>query len=123
MKLLAQGRISGACPSPNITVWGKESKERFEKYRKDIGKCVQPFTPRDDRRYGVRVDFHLNKQALKLSDLDNLAKTVLDGVFGTFGKKGEKPMDRFVYKLELNKLENIAEEFTEIWIFDLGPVE
>lgn len=121
MKLVAHGKVLGYCPSPSIKAWGR--KNLIETYKQNLLKAdpqTQHLLKR--HRFSVRIDFHLHSQRLQLSDLDNLSKTVLDGLFGTFGQKGTSPNDRFVWRLEASKINSNSEEFTEFWIFDEGPI-
>lgn len=109
----------GECPSPTTKVHGKGRAVRAYEIK------VQQATPKwirseDDKRYRLRIDFHMNTSRLKLSDLDNMAKTIMDGIFGKFGKKNTQPRDRFVWQLELNKFRNEKKVYTEFWLFDLG---
>lgn len=121
MKLIAHGRVLGYCPSPSIKVWGR--KNFVEKYKQDLLEAdVQTKHLPKQHRFSVRIDFHLRSPRLQLSDLENLSKTVLDGLFGTFGQKGSSPNDRFVWRLEATKINTNNEEFTEFWIFDEGPI-
>lgn len=122
MKLVAHGKVPGPCLSPSIKVHGMT---------KQVTKCKTDIFNSDPRiknistehRLSVRIDFHLKTQRLWLSDLDNLSKTVLDGIFGTFGKAGIKPSDRFVWRLETQKIKAEDEEFTEFWVFDEGSIK
>jgi hypothetical protein len=119
MKLIAHGKVSGPCLSPSIKVWKK--RNLIEKYKQDLS-SADPRSKNfpEGHRFSVRIDFHLSGSRLQLSDLDNLSKTVLDGLFGTFGQKGSSPNDRFVWRLEAVKMNAENEEFTEFWIFDEG---
>ncbi len=119
MRLISNARIIGECPSPSTKVHGKAQVIRRYEIK------IQQATPKwirqvDDKRYRLRVDFYMNTARLELSDLDNLAKTIMDGIFGKFGKKKTKPRDRFVWQLELNKIYVEKEPYTEFWLFDLG---
>lgn len=78
MRLIANAQIKGECPSPTTKVHGKGRAVRAYEIK------VQQATPKwireeDDKRYRLRVDFHMNTSRLKLSDLDNMAKTIMDG--------------------------------------------
>ena len=117
MNLIIHGRAEGPCLSPNIKVWGKAAE--VEACQQRIRDAVGRRTLKPDRHYRVRADFHLSGARLKLSDLDNLAKTVLDGIFPK--RQGSSPnvLDRFIWQLELNKIED-ENEFTEFWVFDAG---
>ena len=95
MKLIAHGKVSGHCPTPSIKVWGRKSDiKKYKRYLFNVDPRVKHLPKQ--HRFTVRIDFHLRTQRLQLSDLDNLSKTVLDGLFGTFGRKGSSPKDRFV---------------------------
>jgi len=118
MKLIAHGKVLGYCPTPSIKVWGR--KAIIRKYKRDLLNKIEQFP--EQHRFSVRIDFHLSNSRLRLSDLDNLCKTVLDGLFGTFGKKGSSPRDRFVWRLEATKIDAKKEEFTEFWVFDEGLI-
>ena len=122
MKLIAHGKVSGPCLTPSIKVWGKGKD--VEQYKQKIRQAGPPIEQLPERhRFSVRVDFHLQGSRLQQSDLDNLSKTTLDGLFGTFGKPGSRPLDNFVWHLETRKIEADGQEFTEFWIFDEGPLQ
>ena len=118
MKLIAHAKIQGECPSPSIKVHGKRDVVRAYEIK------VQQATPKKvrsemEKHYRLRIDFYLKPPRLQLSDLDNMAKTIMDGIFGKFGESGTKPVDRFVWQLELNKFESEKKSFTEFWLFEL----
>jgi len=116
MRLIAHARIQGECPSPTTKVQGRRAEIRAYEIK------VQQATPkrvreREDIRYRLRIDFHLMPPRLSLSDLDNMAKTIMDRIFGKFGRAGTKPRDRFVWQLELSKFKATTKGFTEFWLF------
>ena len=124
MKLWASGRVDGPCVSPSIKVHGGadvvEDYERMLGASSPILKKIRGELAKSKKHIevGVRADFHLSGSQLKLSDVDNLAKTLLDGLFGKFGKKGVKPIDRHVHRLELSKVGvTQGKECTEWWIY------
>ena len=122
MKLISHGKVTGPCLSPSIKVWGKGLD--VKRYKQKIREAGPPLEQIPRQHYlSVRVDFHLKGSRLQQSDLDNLSKTVLDGIFGTFGKPGSLPLDNFVWRLEARKTEAGEKEFTEFWLFDEGPLK
>ncbi len=121
MKVIVHAKILGECPSPSIKVHGRADDVRKYELK------VQQATPKwvrqtDDKIYRLRIDFYLSPPRLQLSDLDNMAKTIMDGIFGKFGQKNTKPRDRHVWQLELNKFRSNGKAHTEFWLFELGNV-
>jgi hypothetical protein len=123
MTLLAHLDVMGFCPSPNLTVHENRKKEPGlyqQKIREteEVGVLQKYLAPKKDWNLTVRIDYYLQGSRFTHSDLDNLSKTVLDGVFK---KKGERnnTRDRWVTTLEAKKIEvsKLNEERTEIWVF------
>ena len=124
MKLWAFGRVEGPCVSPSIKAYGggdvvREYEAKLSDSCPVLDAIRKKLADKANRvEVVVRADFHLWGQRLRLSDLDNLAKTLLDGLFGKFGGKGIKPIDRHVHRLELTKVGvNKTKECTEWWIY------
>lgn len=121
VQLIAHGKVDGPCLTHSIRVHGRGAD--VEQYKQKLRSAGPPLEEvSKQHRLSVRGDFHLKSSRLLQSDLDNLSKALLDGLFGTFGKPGSQPRDNFVWHLDVRKVEAAREEFTEFWIFDEGPI-
>ena len=124
MREICHVTVDGPCITKGSTAWGKQADE-LEDMRRRISEQCAPLREERWLRHGLfaRVHFYLHSQRLKLTDLDNMAKVVLDAAFSSMGDVSDGNRDRYVWGLDLRKIDsgNEASQRTEIWFFDEEP--
>jgi len=122
--MICHARVDGPCITPGATAWG-QNVQALATLKEKISRACADIRREQYRKHrlSVRIDFHLQKQRLKLSDLDNMAKVVLDSAFAGGGGQKDRMSDRRVWRLEPCKVNDTQGEFTEIWFFDEGLME
>ena len=115
--------VEGPCITPGSTAWGNQVVQLGDLKARITAACA-PLREERWLRPGLmaRIRCYLHGSRLQLTDLDNMAKVVLDAAFSTGNYYADRSKDRFVWRLEIEKMPcETADERTEIWFFDGAP--
>ncbi len=106
-------------------IWNKQYRGQFstydEKWRRklssDAKTYISNWPPESGKfRLDIRVFYKPGNVGLQNTDVDNVAKIVIDGIFGT-KQPGTGP-DRFIYELSVVKARSSSDGL-DITLFDL----
>jgi hypothetical protein len=124
MQEIVHAVVQGRCITAGSTAWGNQVVELNDLKCRITEACARLREP-TWLKPGIvaRIHCYLHGSRLQLTDLDNLAKVVMDAAFSTGNPYADRSKDRFVWRLEIEKMPcETADERTEIWFFDGAPV-
>jgi len=124
MQEIMHAVVQGPCITAGSTAWGNQVVE-LEALKQKITAACAPLREGRWLKPGIiaQVRCYLHGRRLQLTDLDNLAKVVLDAAFYSGNRRTDRHKDRFVWRLEIEKRAcDEMQERTELWFFDGAPV-